>query len=62
MAVIEGSFVVGEEQQAAVWQLMSSCGLPQRALPNVTGGDAASGAAFRLTVRREVRVWVKGAE
>ncbi|GIL84863.1 hypothetical protein Vretifemale_13442 [Volvox reticuliferus] len=33
MAVIEGTFLVGDEQREAVWKLLSSCGLPLRAMP-----------------------------
>jgi hypothetical protein len=69
MAVIEGSFVVGEEQREAVWKLLSSSGLPQRALAQMAaegGGSSAAGGGgggdasaahgpFLLTVRREVR-------
>ncbi|GIL53523.1 hypothetical protein Vafri_9112 [Volvox africanus] len=32
-AVIEGTFLVGDEQREAVWKLLSSCGLPLRSVP-----------------------------
>ncbi|KXZ53683.1 hypothetical protein GPECTOR_6g600 [Gonium pectorale] len=59
VAVIEGTFVLGEEQRAAVAQLLAACGLPARALPLPAGEGGSgngSGAAPRLTVRREISV------
>ncbi|GLC69764.1 hypothetical protein PLESTF_000877600 [Pleodorina starrii] len=46
MAVIEGTFLVGEEQLAAVRQLLASCGLPQRVLsPLAADGGGGGGGA-----------------